>query len=63
MWTSQVYGNHDKMAGQKHTEHNKTRSIQRRNSHLEITIFCVFRIFLYFFVFSIFNYLKDLNTI
>jgi len=31
---------------QKHTEHHKTRSKQRRNRHKEITIFCVFRIFL-----------------
>ena len=39
---------------QKHTEHNKTRStcIQRRNRHKEITIFCVFRIFLFFFNFK-----------
>jgi len=27
---------------QKHTEHHKTRSIQRRNRHKEITIFWVF---------------------
>jgi len=33
MWTSQVYGHHDKMARTKHTEHYKTRSIQRRNRH------------------------------
>jgi len=35
MWTSPVYGHHDKMAVQKHTEHHKTRSIdlQRRNRH------------------------------
>jgi len=31
---------------QKHTEHHKTRSIQRRNRHKEITIFCVFRTYL-----------------
>ena len=30
---------------QKHTEHHKTRSKQRRNRHKEITIFCVFRFF------------------
>ena len=35
---------------QKHTEHYKTRSIQRRNRHKEITIFCVFRIFLFFII-------------
>jgi len=42
---------------QKHTEHNKTRSIQQtlRNNY-----FCVFRIFLGF-LFSIFNYLKDFS--
>jgi len=33
LWTSQVYGHHDKMARTKHTDHNKTRSIQRRNRH------------------------------
>ena len=43
---------------QKHTEHHKTRSIQRRNRHYEITIFCVFRIFL-FFIFN-FQLLKGL---
>jgi len=47
MWTSQVYGHHDKMARTKHTEHHKTRSIQRRNRHKEI--FCVcFSVFLSF---------------
>ena len=49
MWTSQVYGHHDKMARTKHTEHHRTRSIQRRNRHKEITIFCAFRIFPGFF--------------
>jgi len=33
---------------QKHTEHHKTRSIQRRNIHKEITIFFEFSIFLIF---------------
>jgi len=59
MWTSQVYGHHDKMARTKHTEHHKTRSKQRRNRHREITIFCVFRFF--WFLLSIFNYLKDFS--
>jgi len=31
MWTSQVYGHHDKMARTKHKEHHKTRSIQRHS--------------------------------
>ena len=31
IWTSQVYGHHDKLARTKHTEHHKTRSVQRRN--------------------------------
>jgi len=44
---------------QKHTEHHKTRSNQGRNRHKEITIFCVFRFF--WFLFSIFNYLKDFS--
>ena len=30
---------------QKHTEHHRTRSKQRRNRHKEITIFYVFRFF------------------
>jgi len=34
---------------QKHTEHHKTRSKQRRNRHKEITIFCVFRFFWFLF--------------
>jgi len=38
-------------------KHHKTRSKQGRNKHKEITIFCVFRFF--WFLFSIFNYLKD----
>jgi len=59
MWTSQVYGHHDKMARTKHTEHHKTRGKQGRNRHKEITIFCVFRF--YCFLFSIFNYLKDFS--
>jgi len=53
MWTSQVYGHHDKIARTKHTEHQKTRSIQ-------ITIFCVLQIVLDF-LFSIFNYLQDFS--
>ena len=28
MWTSQVYGHHDKMARKKHTEHHRTRSLK-----------------------------------
>ena len=51
MWTSQVYGHHDKMARTK--THHKTRSKQARNRHKEITIFCVFRFFC--FLFSIFE--------
>jgi len=45
MWTSQVYGHHDKMARTKTHRTSQTRSIQRRNIHKEITIFCVFRPF------------------
>ena len=30
---------------QKHTKHHKTRSIQRRNRHKEITIFLCFRVY------------------
>ena len=40
MWTSQVYGHHDKMARTKTHRTSQTRSIQRRNIHKEITIFC-----------------------
>jgi len=58
MWTSQVYGHHDKMARTKTHITSQTRSIQRRNIHKEITIFCVFRIFL-FFIFN-FQLLKGL---
>ena len=39
MWTSQVYGHHDKMARTKTHRTSQTRSIQRRNIHKEITIF------------------------
>jgi len=39
MWTSQVYGHHDKMARTKTLRTSQTRSIQRRNIHKEITIF------------------------
>jgi len=38
MWTSQVYGHHDKMACTKTHRTSQTRSIQRRNIHKEITI-------------------------
>jgi len=40
MWTSQVYGHHDKMARTKTHRTSQTRSIQRRNIHKEITIYC-----------------------
>jgi len=60
MWTSEVYGHHDKMARTKTIRTSQTRSIQRRNIHKEISIFCVFRIFL-FFIFLIFNYLNDFS--
>jgi len=36
MWTSQVYGHHDKMARTKTHRTSQTRSIQRRNIHKEI---------------------------
>jgi len=38
MWTSQVYGHHDKMA---RTKTHRTS----QNRHKEITIFCVFQFF------------------
>jgi len=60
MWTSQVYGHHDKMARTKTHRTSQTRSIQRRNIHKEITIFCVFRIFLFFFLIFNFQLLKGL---
>ena len=59
MWTSQVYGHHDKMARTKTHRTSQTRSKQGRNRHKEITIFCVFRFFC--FLFSIFNYWKDFS--
>ena len=37
----------------KNTQNHKTRSIQRRNIPKEITIFCVFRIFWFYFQLSI----------
>ena len=46
---------------QKHTEHHKTRSIERRNRHSEITIFVFCGIFWVFILFFIFNYLKDFS--
>jgi len=58
-WQVKFMGTMTKWPVQKHTEHHKTRSIQRRNIHKEITIFCVFRFF--WFLFSIFNYLKDFS--
>jgi len=42
MWTSHVYGHHDKMARTKTHRTPQTRSIQRRNIHKEITIFLCF---------------------
>jgi len=33
MWTSQVYGHHDKLARTKTHRTSQTRSIQRRNIH------------------------------
>ena len=58
MWTSQVFGHHDKMARTKTHRTSQTRSIQRRNIHKEITIFLCFSDFSVF-LFLIFNYLKD----
>ena len=40
MWTSQVYGHHEKMARTKNTEHHKTRSIQRRNKQEKNIFLC-----------------------
>jgi len=60
MWTSQVYGHHDKMARTKTHRTSQPRSIQRRNIHKEITIFVFFGFFC-FFLFLIFNYLKDFS--
>ena len=53
MWTSQVYGHHDKMARTKthrtspNTEYTKTQQTLRNDY-----FFCVFRIFLGFFIFN-----------
>jgi len=52
MWTSQVYGHHDKMARTKTHRTSQTRSIQRRNIHKEITIFLCFSDFSGFFYFE-----------
>jgi len=41
MWTSQVYGHHDKMARTKKHRTSQTRSIQRRNIH-KLVLSCVF---------------------
>ena len=49
MWTSQVHGHHDKMARTKTHRTSQTRSIQRRNRHKEITIFCVFNIVIHIY--------------
>jgi len=57
MWTSQVYGYHDKMARTKTHRTSQTRSIQRRNIHKEITIVLCFSDFSGFLIF---NYLKGL---
>ena len=59
MWTSQVYGHHDKMARTKthrtsqNTEYTKTQQTLRNN------YFCAFRIF-WGVLFSIFQLLKGL---
>jgi len=59
MWTSQVYGHHDKMARTKthrtsqYTEYTKTQQTLRN------MFFCVFRIFLGGFIFN-FQLLKVL---
>jgi len=42
MWTTQVYGHHDKMARTKTHRTPQTRSIQRRNIHKEITVLFFF---------------------
>ena len=49
MWTSQVYGHHDKMARTKTHRTSQTRSIQRRNIHKEITnkLVSLFKSFLF----------------
>ena len=61
MWTSQVYGHHDKMARTKtHRTHHKTRSIQRRNRHKEITIFLVFDFSDFYFNFQLLKGLQKL---
>jgi len=49
MWTSQVYGHHDKMARTKTHRTSQTRSIQRRNIHKN-TIFVFFGFFWFFIV-------------
>jgi len=61
MWTSRVYGHHNKMARTKTHRTSQTRSIQRRNIHKEITIFLCFSDFSVFFL--IFNYLKDSKNV
>ena len=54
MWTSQVYGHHDKMTPKNTHRTSQTRSIQRRNIHEEITIFVFFGFFWeFYFQFSI----------
>jgi len=59
MWTSQVYGHHDKMARAKahrtsqNTEYTKTQQTLKNN------YFCVFRICLGFFIFNL-QFLKGL---
>jgi len=60
MWTNQVYGHDDKMARTKthitsqNTEYTKTQQTLRNNYFLCFSDFSVF-------LFSIFNYLKDLS--
>ena len=59
MWTSQVYGHHDKMARTKthrtlqNTEYTKTQQTLRKNFFFEFLCFC--------FIYSILNYLKDFS--
>ena len=58
MWTSQVYGHHEKMARTK-THRSQNTEYTKTQQTLTINYFCVFRIFLFFIIFN-FQLLKGL---
>jgi len=61
MWTSQVYGHHDKMARTRTHRTSQNMEYTKTQQTLRINYFLCFFGFFCCFLFSVFNYLKDLN--